>query len=237
MKTEENLDENTEKYKTFPVSIKKEIIKKDKNGNDKIMKISYKIKFIDSFRLMSRSLSSLVDNLSEGLHGDKCIDCKSCLDYMITKDDQLIFKCFECKKHYKKEFSKEVIKRFNECCNRDIPKFILLLRKGFYPYKCMNSWGRFDETSLSNKEALYSSLNMENITDVVHRHTNNASKKFKLKHVGEYHDLYVQSDTILLADVFENFRSKCIEIYDLDPAHFLSPPGFAWQACLKKTEV
>ena len=61
---------------------------------------------------MSSSLSSLVDNLSEGLHSDKCTDCKSCLDYMITKDEQLIFRCFECKNNYKKEFNKELIKRF-----------------------------------------------------------------------------------------------------------------------------
>ena len=62
-------------------------------------------------------------------------------------------------------------------------------------------------------------------------------KELKLKNLGDYHDLYVQSDTLLLADVFENFRNKCIEIYELDPAHFLSAPGLAWQACLKKTEV
>ena len=59
----------------------------------------------------------------------------------------------------------------------------------------------------------------------------------KIKNLGEYHDLYVQSDTSLLADVFENFRDKCIEIYELDPAYFLSTPGLAWQACLKKTGV
>ena len=57
------------------------------------------------------------------------------------------------------------------------------------------------------------------------------------KNLGEYHDLYVQSNTLLLADVFENLRDKCIEIYELDPAHFLSAPGLAWQACLKKTKV
>ena len=83
----ECLGENTEKYITFSVPIKKEITKKDKNGNDKITKISYKIKFIDSFRFMSSSLSNLVDNLSEGLHNDRCIDCKSCLYYMTNKDE------------------------------------------------------------------------------------------------------------------------------------------------------
>ena len=62
-------------------------------------------------------------------------------------------------------------------------------------------------------------------------------KELKLKNIGDYHDLYVQSDTLLIPDVFENFRNKCIEIYELDPAHFLSAPGLAWQACLKKTEV
>ena len=84
------LGENTEKYITFSAPIKKEITKKVKKGNDKITKISYKIKFIDSYRFMSTSLSNLVSNLSEGLHNDRCIDCKSCLDYMITKDEQLI---------------------------------------------------------------------------------------------------------------------------------------------------
>ena len=62
-------------------------------------------------------------------------------------------------------------------------------------------------------------------------------QEFKLKNLGDYHDLHVQSDTLLLADVFENFTNKCIEIYELDPAHFLPAPGLAWQACLKKTEV
>ena len=57
------------------------------------------------------------------------------------------------------------------------------------------------------------------------------------KNLGDYHDLYVRSDTLLLADVLENFRSKCIEIYELDPAHFLSAPGLAWQACLKRTGI
>ena len=62
-------------------------------------------------------------------------------------------------------------------------------------------------------------------------------RELKLKIIGDYHDLYVQSDTLLLADVFENFRNKGIEIYERDPAHFLSAPGLAWQICLKKTEV
>ena len=165
----ECLDGNTEKYITFSVPIKKQITKIDKDDIDKITKISYKIKFIDSCRFMSTSLSNLVSNLSEGLRSDKCTDCKSCLDYMTTKDEQLIFRCFECKKNYKKDFNKELIIRFSstyEFYNEDINKFILLLRTGVYPYECMDSWERLDETSLPDKEAFYSSLNMEDITDV-----------------------------------------------------------------------
>ena len=108
----ECLGENTKKYITFSVPIKKEIAKKDKNGNDKITKISYKIKFIDSYRFMSILLSNLFSNLSEGLYNDRCIDCKSCLDYMTTKYEQLIFRCFRCKKNYEKNFNKDLFQRF-----------------------------------------------------------------------------------------------------------------------------
>ena len=235
----ECLGETTEKYITFSVPLKKEVTKKDKNGNDKITKISYKIKFIDSYRFMSTSLSKLV-NLSEGLHNDRCIDCKSCLDYMTTKDEQLIFRCFRCKKNYQKNFNKDLIQRFAntyEFCNGDLTKFILLLRKGVYLYEYMDSWQRFDETSLPDKEAFYSNLNMEDITDANYRHGKTVFEYLINKNLGDYHDLYVQSDTLLLADVFENFRNMCIKVYELDPAHFLSAPGLAWQASLKKTEV
>ena len=220
--------------------IKKAIPKIDKDDNDKIMKTSNKIKFIDSFKLMSSSISSLVDNLSERLYSKKFTDCKLCLEYVINKNYQLIFRCFDCKKNYKKDFNKELIKRFAniyEFCNEDINKFILLLRKGVYPYECMNSWERFDETSLPDKESFYRSLNTEDITDVDHKHAKRVFKRHNDKNLGNYNDFYVQSNTSLLADVFETFRNKCIEIYELDPTHFLSAPGLAWQACLKKTEV
>ena len=113
----------------------------------------------------------------------------------------------------------------------------MLLRKGVYPYKYKDSWERFDETSLPDKEVFYSKLNIEDITDVDYIHGNKVFKECKLKNLGEYHDLYIQSNTLLLADVFENFRNICIKLYELDPAHFLSALGLAWQACLKKTEI
>ena len=84
----------------------------------------------------------------------------------------------------------------------------MLLRKGVYPYEYMDSWERFDETSLPDKEAFYSNLNMENITDVDYRHAEIVFKNLNNKNLGDYHDLYGQSDTLLLADVFGNFRKK-----------------------------
>ena len=107
---------------------------------------------------MSTSLSNLVSNLSEGLHNDRRVDCKSYLDYMKTKDEQIIFRCFRCKNNYEKDFNKELIQRFAniyEVCNGDLNKFILLLRKGVYPYEYMDSWERFNETSLPEKKFFY----------------------------------------------------------------------------------
>ena len=189
---------------------------------------------------MSTSLSNLVNNLSEGVHNDKCTNCKSCLDYMTTKDEQLIFSCFRCKKNYEKDFNEELIQRFAsiyEFCNGDLNKYILLLKKGVYQYEYTDSWERFNETSLLDKEAFYSNLNMEDITDVDYRHAKRVFKSLNNKN-DHYRDDYHYHDlTLLLADVFENFRNICIKVYELDPAHFLSAPGLAWQACLKKTEV
>ena len=188
---------------------------------------------------MSSSLVKLVDNLSEGIHNNKCANCESCLDYVKTKNEKLLLKCFNCKTYYEKDFNKELIKKFKNTysfCNNDINKLVLLLRKGVYPYEYMDSWERFNETLL-RKEDYYSNLNMENIDDIDYRHGNNVFKIFRLDNLGDYHDRYVQSDTLLLADVFENFRDMCIKEYELDPAHFVSLAGLAWQVYLKKTNI
>ena len=100
----------------------------------------------------------------------------------------------------------------------------------------MDGWGRFKETELPDKESFYSGLNKESITDEDYVHAQKVYDAFEIKS-NKYHDLYVQSDTLQLADVFKNVRDKCIEIYQLDPAHFLTALGLAWQACFKKTGV
>ena len=101
----------------------------------------------------------------------------------------------------------------------------------------MDDWENFKETPLPEKEGFYSHLNMEEITDADYTHTKRFCKIFKVKTLGEYHDLYVQSDTFLLADVFEDYRIMCLGIYELDPVKFLSAPGLAWKAVLKKNKL
>ena len=97
-------------------------------------------------------------------------------------------------------------------------------------YILINIW-------LPEKEDFYSHLNVEDITDADYVQGKKVCKDFEIKHLGECHDLYVQSDTLLLADVFERFRNMCIKIYEPDLAKFLSVPGLAWQPALKKTKV
>ena len=159
---------------------------------------------------------------------------------MISSLSQSINKILEIDNKIPQIELNELIEKFPntyQLCNKDLNKFALLLRKGIYRYEYMDSWKRFKEESLPDKESFYSELNNEDTTDEDYAHAQKVWDTIKIKILGEYHDLYVQSDTLLLADVFENFGDKCIEIYELDPAHFLSAPGLAWQACLKKTKV
>ena len=100
----------------------------------------------------------------------------------------------------------------------------------------MDSWEEFNESILPPKEAFYSNLNLEDISDEDYVHAQKVWDVFEINNLGEYHDLYVQSDTLLLADVFENFRNKCLEIYELDPIYFVYAARLAWQACLKKKQ-
>ena len=114
-------------------------------------------------------------------------------------------------------------------------KWKLLLKKGIYPYKYLESFGKFDETKLPEKEKFYSSLSGKGITDEEYAHAKQVWETFRCRILGDYHDLYVATDTLLLADVFENFRNVCQEKYGLDLAHYYSAPGLSWDALLKKT--
>ena len=111
----------------------------------------------------------------------------------------------------------------------------LLTRKGVYPYDYVSSLEKLSETQLPPKEEFYSHLNDEEITDEDYQHAIKVWNTFGCKTIRDYHDLYLKSDVMLLADVFENFRKTCLHHYKLDPAHYYTSPGLAWDACLKTT--
>ena len=97
----------------------------------------------------------------------------------------------------------------------------------------MDSWDKFEEKRLPSKDEFYSKLNMSGISEKDYQHACKVWNEFDLKNIGDYHDLYLETDVILLANVFESFRKVCLDNYGLDPAHFYTAPGLAWKACLK----
>ena len=101
----------------------------------------------------------------------------------------------------------------------------------------MLSWAPIEESRLPLIGSFYSNLNMTNISKDDYQHAQQLWKEFKVRNLGDYHDLYLGTDVILLANVFEAFRDTCLEHYSLDPTHFYTAPGLAWKACLRKTRV
>ncbi|XP_033112614.1 uncharacterized protein LOC117113400 [Anneissia japonica] len=113
----------------------------------------------------------------------------------------------------------------------------LVTRKGVYPYEYMDSFDKFEEVGLPSKELFYSSLRDEGISDDDYEHAARVYEHFKCKNLGDYHDLYLKTDVLLLADVFQNFRSTAYQVYGLDPCNYFTLPGFSWDALLSKTGV
>ena len=111
----------------------------------------------------------------------------------------------------------------------------LLTRKGVYPYDYVSSLEKLSETRLPPKEEFYSQLNDEDISDEDYKHAINVWNTFDCKTIRDYHNLYLITDVLILADLFENFRVNCLKHYKLDPAHYYTSPGLAWDACLKET--
>ena len=119
----------------------------------------------------------------------------------------------------------------------DPVQFNLMKRKGVYPYDYMDSFSKFNDTELPQREDFYSLLKGENISEDDYSHAQNVWNTFNLQNMGEYHDLYLQKDILLLTDVFENFRKTCLTYYGLDPLHYITSPGLAWDAMLKMTGI
>ena len=146
------------------------------------------------------------------------------LQFMNSSLDNLIKNLpDEAFKYTKQEFEKE--------------QFNFMKRKGIYPYDHMDCFDRFNETKLPVQQDFYSILNNEHISDEQYKHAQNVWNTFNLKTMGDYHDLYLKSDILLLADVFENFRKTCLQYYKLDPCHYFTSPGLSWDAMLKMTNI
>ena len=146
------------------------------------------------------------------------------LQFMNSSLDNLIKNLpDEAFKYTKQEFKKE--------------QFNLMKQKGIYPYDHMDSFDRFNETKLPVQQDFYSILNNEHISDEQYKHAQNVWDTFNLKTMGDYHDLYLKSDILLLADVFEIFRKTCLQYYKLDPCHYFTSPGLSWDAMLKMTDI
>ena len=182
----------------------------------KILKIDKKElenKFTDSMRSMISSLSLSINKITEIDNKISQIDKKELenkftdnMRSMINSLSQSIDKVSEIDNKISHAALIEKFYNTYQLCNKDLNKFALLLRKGVYPYEYMDSWKRFKEESLPDKESFYSELNKEHVTDEDYAHAQKVWNTFKIKNLGEHHDLYVQSDTSLLEDVFENFR-------------------------------
>ena len=119
----------------------------------------------------------------------------------------------------------------------DPVQFNLMKRKGVYPYDYMDSFSKFNDTELPQREEFYSLLTNDNISEDDYKHAKDVWNTFNLKNMGEYHDLYLKTDILLLTDVFENFRKTCLTYYKLDPLHYITSPGLAWDAMLKMTGI
>ena len=113
----------------------------------------------------------------------------------------------------------------------------LMSQKGVYPYDYMDSFEKFNEKELPTKDQFYSILNDQHITDDEYNHAKEVWNSFMIRTLGDYHDLYLVSDVLLLTDVFENFRKTCMQYYKLDPCHYFTSPGLSWDAMLKMTNT
>ena len=110
-------------------------------------------------------------------------------------------------------------------------------QKDAYPYDYMDCFEKFDQTELPTKEQLYSILNDQHVTNGEYGHARKVWKTFDIKTTDEYNDLYLKSDVLLLADVFQNFRKMCLQYYKLDPCHYFTRPGLSWDVMSKRTNI
>ena len=205
------------------------------------------LQFIDSMSFLPTSLEKLVDSLAQSsvLHD---IQNVKCLDDLTKEQIETLTE----KKLYPNYLINIIDKLSKDTCKQIDNKFkhflghfkkltddqkLLLTQKGVYPYDYMDSFEKFTETKFPSIESCHSKLSKEDLPEEDYQRALTVWKAFKIKNLGEYHDLYLKTDVLLLANVFEQFRSIFITSYKLDPVHYCTLPGFAWDACLRMTDT
>ncbi|XP_057316784.1 uncharacterized protein LOC130657804 [Hydractinia symbiolongicarpus] len=237
--------ENTEEYISFNVKINIPLGGMGYGDGETYKKIE--IRFIDSCRFMLSSLDKLASNLI-GINaaGMKCHQCADTyLEFQgIDAECMEKFWCKNCDSNTTKQLNRDQVKANVPSMANFIDKddtFRLMLRKGVYSYKYKDRWQRFEELELPPKESFYSKLNMKGISDNEYAYAKKVWNCITLESdniaMGDYHDLYLSTDVLLIAEVFETFRDVCLTNYKLDPSHFYSAPGLAWKAALKYTGI
>ena len=207
-----------------------------------------RLQFMDSLQHLSSSLDKLVNNLVEKT---QIIGCKYCPrrgpPNAILRHQNIAHKGDNLKEFKHTVMNQTLPELFPNLYNnfkkkkawKNLPPeaFQMLTRKGVYPYSYMDSFDKFAETQLPPKEKFYNDLSKENISEEDYTFVKELWKVFKLKNLGELHDLYMETDTLLLADVFENYRGVIHKNYGLDPVHFYTAPALSWSAGLKFTKI
>ena len=227
--------ENKEKYISFNAKINAKLAEVKYEDGAQVHK-NIRFRFIDSCRFMASILDKQASNLS-GTSGIQCDKCKGNMELINISGDYIAsLGCEGCRSKNSRGLGNGVLKknfkytsRFWECDE----KFRLMIRKGVYPYEYIYGWKKFEETRLPPKDAFYSRLNIKGISDQDYEHVQQAWITMEKKTLGFQHDAYLKTDVLLLADVFETFRNTCFKNYKLDPTHFYTAPGLAWQALLK----
>ncbi|XP_066914127.1 uncharacterized protein [Clytia hemisphaerica] len=193
------------------------------------------ITFIDSFQFMPSSMAKLASNLAKDQFLQVIRYLKSTTS---NKDDNSMnVDGNDISGDYRDHRCYEEPNLSPRQTNEVEERFILLTRKGIYPYEYFDDITRFDETELPPRESFYSTLSEENVSEEDYNHAKNVWNKFEMESLKDYHNLYVLTDVLIMADVFEAFRKNCLQHYQLDPAHYFTAPGMSWEAALKKTGI
>ena len=245
-----------EKYIGFTKDIKVDTYKKwkcvESEGVKTFVKdtketdINIQLRFIDSMRFMAGSLESHIYNRADivkffccdqtnfdlvGIDGNYCAQmrCKKCGKIKARQlEKKTLVKSFASLSNYV----------YNERGDSNADEqFRLLLTKGVFPYEYIDSWHRFEETTIPSQKSYYHRLKLEECSDDDYSHVHKMWKAFDHKNIGDDNNLYVRSDVLLLNDIFEGFRELSIKTYGLDPCHYYSAPGFTWDAGRKMTKV